>query len=303
MTGTNKSRPSGVWRLAGMFIAAASLLLAVAACGSAGIATGDGSSASDAGRSGGRPSSAQPADRRGGHPSSTSGSRSPRLSGSVTVSAAASLTEAFDELKADFEAAHPGVTLTLNYGSSGRLANQITAGAPVDVAAFADTTPMDTLARSHLLVGPARVFAHNKLVIVTKPGNPEQIESLADLADVGTVAMCASSAPCGKYGEAVLGSAGVRIDASRITRGQDAKATLGAVAQGDADAGVVYVTDAAASNLVDSVDIPDRLNVTADYPIAVVADSGNRSAAESLVDYVLGAAGQAILVRHGFLPA
>ncbi len=106
------------------------------------------------------------------------------------MSAAASLTEAFTTIKDDFVDANPGATVTINFGSSGTLATQITEGAPADVAAFADQAPMTTLDDAGLLAAPAQVFARNQLVIVTQPGNPKGITSLADLATVGTVSLC-----------------------------------------------------------------------------------------------------------------
>lgn len=231
----------------------------------------------------------------------TDATTTPAVTGAVTVSAAASLTEAFTTIKDDFTAAERGVTVTINFGSSGQLATQIRAGAPADVAAFADEAPMATLSDSDLLATPPKVFALNRLVVVTKPGNPGKVRSLKDLATVGTVALCAETAPCGRFAGQALQKAEVTIPPTSITRGPDVKATLTAVTEGDADAAVVYLTDArAAGAKVTTVELPDSENVVAGYPIAVTRAAGSPSAARAFEEYVLGPEGRAVLRRAGF---
>lgn len=231
----------------------------------------------------------------------TDATTTPAVTGAVTVSAAASLTEAFTTIKDDFTAAERGVTVTINFGSSGQLATQIRAGAPADVAAFADEAPMATLSDSDLLATPPKVFALNRLVVVTKPGNPGKVRSLRDLATVGTVALCAETAPCGRFAGQALQKAEVTIPPTSITRGPDVKATLTAVTEGDADAAVVYLTDArAAGAKVTTVELPDSENVVAGYPIAVTRAAGSPSAARAFEEYVLGPEGRAVLRRAGF---
>lgn len=226
----------------------------------------------------------------------------PTLSGTITVSAAASLTEAFTTIEDDVEAANPDAEITINFGSSGALSTQIQEGAPADVAAFADTTPMDALEDADLLAAAPRIFARNQLVIVTKPGNPDGITGLADLATVGTVSLCVDTAPCGRFADQILASAGVTVPETGITRGTDARSTLTAVSDGDAVAGIVYVTDAAAvADLVDTVEIPEADDVVASYPIAIVETTTDRELAEAFQDHVLSAAGQAVLAKAGFL--
>jgi len=221
--------------------------------------------------------------------------------GAITVSAASSLTGAFGTIKSDFVKAHPGTTVTLDFGSSGQLETQIEGGAPADVAAFADIATMQQLAAKGLLAVPSQTFATNRLVIVTKPGNPKGIKTLADLAHAGTVALCAAKAPCGKYAAQVLSGAGVTIPTSSITRGEDARATSSAVANGDADAGIVYVTDGeAAGSTVQTVAIPAAKNAIASYLIAIVKASGNEALAQAFMSYVLGPRGQAVLKDAGF---
>lgn len=232
----------------------------------------------------------------------TTTSAAPAVSGTIVVSAAASLTEAFTTIKDDFVKANPDADITINFGSSGQLATQIQEGAPADVAAFADTTPMTTLEDADLLAAPAEIFARNQLVIVTKPGNPKGITGLADLATVGTISLCADTAPCGKFANQILATAGVTIPEGSVTRGQDVKATLTAVTEGDAEAAIVYVTDAtAAGDAVDTVDLPEAENVVASYPIGVVAATADAELAQAFQAYVLSDAGQAVLEEAGFL--
>jgi molybdate transport system substrate-binding protein len=219
------------------------------------------------------------------------------------VSAAASLTGAFTKIGDDFEAANPGAEVTFNFGPSSTLEAQIEQGAPADVFAPADPANMDELGTASKLAAAPAAFARNELVIVTKPGNPRNVHSLADLATVGTVSLCGSDVPCGKYAAQVLQGAGVAIPESSVTRGQDVKATLAAVTTGDADAGIVYVTDAkGAGDAVATIDIPDDQNAIAVYPIAVLAGTGEQEVASAFVDAVTSDAGRATLQSFGFLP-
>jgi len=235
--------------------------------------------------------------------STTTTTTTPKVTGSITVSAAASLTEAFGKIGTDFGTANPGASVTFNFGSSGTLATQIQQGAPADSFASADTTNVDLLVNAGLVNGSPTVIAKNKLVIVTKPGNPKNVKTLANLATVGVVSLCGETVPCGKYADQALSSAGVTIPADKITRGQDVKATLAAVTQGDADAAIVYVTDAkTAGAAVGSVTIPDAQNVIATYPMVVLKSSGNTATAQAFVKYVAGPKGQATLASYGFLP-
>ena len=218
--------------LAVMIVAA----LALAACGSS---SSDGTS-----------TTAKPAN-------SSSSTTQPALTGDITVAAAASLTEAFTQIGKDFEAAHPGTKVTFTFDSSGTLSQQIVDGAPVDVFASADEKNEQKVADAGLVKGDPTVFARNRLIIVTKPGNPTGIKTLADLADAGVISLCGTDVPCGKFAATALENAGVTIPESSVTRGQNAKATLTAVSEGDAVAGIVYVTDAqAAGDAVGSVEIP-----------------------------------------------
>jgi len=224
------------------------------------------------------------------------------LTGAITVSAAASLTEAFTTIKDDFQQANPDAVVTINFGSSGQLSTQIIDGAPADVAAFADEAPMTTLDDAGLLAAPPEIFARNRLIIVTKPGNPKQVTTLDDLATVGVVSLCAETAPCGRFANQVLAAAGVTIPPANVTRGQDVKTTLAAVTEGDAEAAIVYVTDAAAAgDKVATVEISEVVNVIAKYPVAVIEATRNETVAHAFEDYILGDEGQAVLKEAGFL--
>jgi len=244
----------------------------------------------------------------GGSGSSSSGTTttggSAKVSGSITVSAAASLTGSFGQLGEQFQAAHPGTTITFNFGSSGTLATQIQQGAPADVFASADTETMNTVQTAGDIDGKPVIFARNSLEIVTKPGNPLGIHSLADLNKASVVSLCVTTAPCGLTAREALSKANVTIPDSKVTLGPDVKATLQAVTTGDADAGIVYVTDAmTVGSSGEAVPIKSSQNVITSYPIAVVKSTSNASLANAWIQYVLGPTGQKALRQAGFLPA
>ena len=223
------------------------------------------------------------------------------LKGEITVSAAASLTDSFVALAKAFRAANPKVKVRLNFGSSSTLVAQIQAGAPSDVIAAADMSSVEKLVASgHVVAGP-RAFARNSMAIAVKPGNPEKVKSIKDLARLKTIAMCGKAAPCGVYASSALSRAGVVVKESNITRGVDAKATLGAVVTGDADAAIVYKTDViAAGKSIQAVDIATASNVKAMYGIASIRGSKNGSLAKAFVDFVLSEQGWRILKGFGF---
>jgi molybdate transport system substrate-binding protein len=222
--------------------------------------------------------------------------------GNIRVFAAASLTDVFTKLRTDFKAANKGTNISLNFGSSGTLATQIQSGASADLFASADLTNMDKLVTARKVKVAPTTFALNEMQIVVKPGNPKGVRTLADLKDLKTIALCGVTVPCGSYAAAVLSGAGVTIPERQITRGADVKATLAAVALGDADAGIVYVTDVlAAKPAVAGVVIPDDDNITAVYPIAPIAKSSNLKLAKAFIAYVMSPAGQKTLARYGFL--
>lgn len=232
-------------------------------------------------------------------PTTTTG----KLRGGITVSAAASLTEAFTRMGSDFQKANPGTTVDFNFGSSATLAQQIQGGAAADVFASADGANMQKLVNGGQVTVEPTVFASNLLTIVVKPGNPQKVKSLADLAKLDVVSLCGATVPCGKYADQVLEGAGVSFDPGEVTRGADVKATLAAVTTGDADAAIVYVTDAkSAGESVDTVSVPTWQNAYAIYPIAPVAASSNQALADAWIRYTISPAGQKTLKSFGFLP-
>ena len=220
----------------------------------------------------------------------------------ITVSAAASLVNVYTEIGKQFEKANPSIKVRFNFASSSSLVSQIQSGAPTDVFAAADLTSFDKLLTSGNVVKTPKVFARNSMQLVVKPGNPLGIASIADLNKASVVSLCAKTAPCGAYAATVLSRYGVVISESKITRGVDATATLNAVSTGDADAGIVYATDAlSAKKSVATISIPAGKNVKAMYGIGVVRGSKNSKQAEAFISFILSPAGQKVLNTFGFL--
>jgi molybdate transport system substrate-binding protein len=217
----------------------------------------------------------------------------------IKVFAAASLTAAFNELGQQYTAANGGTKVTFNFAGSQALATQIQQGAPADVFASADTTNMDKVKD---LVGTPQNFASNLLAIVVEKGNPKNVKTLDDLASPDLkVVLAAPDVPAGKYDQQVLGKAGVTI--KPVSQEDNVKAVVTKVSLGEADAGIVYVTDVAAGGgKVEGVDIPKEQNVTATYPIATVKASKSQDKAQAFMDLVRSAEGQQVLNKYGFLP-
>lgn len=253
------------------------LLLATAACGS--------DSTSDRSPQGGE---------------STSAAVDGELRGTLTVFAAASLKKTFTEIGAEFEKAHPGVKVTFNFAGSSDLVAQLQQGAPADVFASADTKNMDKATGDSLTAAAPVGFASNTLEIAVPSGNPAKITSLADLARPGVrVVVCAPEAPCGSAA-AKVESAG-RIDIKPVSEEQSVTDVLGKVSSGEADAGLVYVTDVrAAGDAVEGVEFPESSSAVNIYPIAALKDSRNAAAAEAFVRAVTGDPGRGILAAAGF---
>lgn len=232
---------------------------------------------------------------------SACGTGEPRK-GSVTVFAAASLTEAFTDLQGALKASKPGLSVTYNFAGSGALVAQIQQGSPADVIATADTGSMQKL-RDAGLVDPPTSFAGNRLEILVPAGNPHRIATLADLASPGLkVVLADDTVPAGKYAAQALHAAGVTV--RPVSEEVDVKAAVAKVTLGEADATIAYVTDVeAAGAKAQGVPIPDAQNVVAVYPIAVVTASHNRAGAAAFVDAVVHGPGQDILRRRGFASA
>ncbi|MDQ1502707.1 MAG: molybdate transport system substrate-binding protein [Actinomycetota bacterium] len=225
-----------------------------------------------------------------------------KLAGDMTVLAAASLTDSFTEMGKAFEAANPGVHVKFSFDSSSTLANQAKAGAPADVFASADDANMkkttDTGAAQD-----ARPFTRNRLAVIVGKGNPKGVRSVKDFERVAWV-RCADGVPCGDYAKQILANAKVDTGAhppkslEANVKGVVTKVTTGAV-----DAGIVYLTDSkAASSNSETIDIPDDINVFANYPIARLKQGGHADIANAFIAFVIAAQGQNILAKYGFLP-
>ena len=218
----------------------------------------------------------------------------------ITVFAAASLQKTFTQLGQQFEAANPGTAVVFNFGGSSDLVAQLQQGAPGDLFASADTVTMDKAVTDALIAGEPSVFATNSMEIAVPPGNPADVDSFAALADPDvTVVVCAPQVPCGAATVAIEENTGVTL--SPVSEESSVTDVLGKVTSGEADAGIVYVTDVkAAGDTVETIEIPVAVNATNRYPIGVLAGSGSPELAEHFQDFVLGPQGQQVLADAGF---
>ena len=223
-----------------------------------------------------------------------------KLSGTVTVFAASSLTESFTAIGKDFEATHPGVTMKFNFEGSSKLATQINEGAPADVFASAAPANMATVTDEGNALDSPTVFVRNQLVIAVPKGNPEGIKTLGDLAKPDLkVALCAEQVPCGAASKKALDAGDVEL--TPVTLEPDVKGALTKVRLGEADAALVYRTDAnAASDEVDGIEFDESAQAINDYPIVVLKESENKAGAKAFVDYVLSEKGRTVLTKAGF---
>jgi molybdate transport system substrate-binding protein len=237
----------------------------------------------------------------GGSDDTASGGPGPAgVSGTVTVLAAASLTESFTTIGKDFEAAHPGTKVTFSFGASSALAQQVTSGAPADVFASASPATMKTVTDAGDNAGTPATFVKNQLVIAVPKGNPKGIDSLAALAKPDLkVALCAAQVPCGAAATKALAAAGAKV--TPVTLEADVKAALSKVKLGEVDAALVYRTDAkAAAADVDGVEFPESAQAINDYPIVVLKGAPNATGGGAFVAYVQSAAAQKVLIDAGF---
>jgi molybdate transport system substrate-binding protein len=238
------------------------------------------------------------ADAGGGSPQP--GSSSAGVTGSVTVFAAASLTESFTQIGKDFEVANPGSKVTFNFAGSSALATQINQGAPADVFASAAPANMKSVTDAGNADGTPTTFVKNQLVIAVPKGNPKGITGLADLTKPGVkVALCVAQVPCGAAANTALSAAGVKL--TPVTLEQDVKSALSKVKLGEVDAALVYRTDTkAASSDVDGVEFPESAKAINEYPIVVLKKGPNTTGAQAFVAYVLSDKGKAVLTQAGF---
>ncbi|MFB8078546.1 molybdate ABC transporter substrate-binding protein [Streptomyces sp. NPDC056013] len=257
----------------------AALLVPLAACGNS-----DDSKKDTAGPSGSASASAT---------ASTSGAPAANL----TVLAAASLTDVFKTAGAAYEKSHPGTKLTFSFAGSQELVAQVSQGSPADVLVTADTKSMDKVKAD---TGTPAIIAKNRLVIATGEGNPFKVDDLEDLADTKLkVVLAAPEVPAGKYSKQILDAQKVTV--KPVSQEPNVRAVLSKVELGEADAGLVYKTDAAsAADKVDAVEIPDDQNAIAKYPAATIKDSKNAEAAAAFVAWLSSPEGQKILQDAGF---
>ncbi|HKR49784.1 MAG TPA: molybdate ABC transporter substrate-binding protein [Pseudonocardiaceae bacterium] len=221
----------------------------------------------------------------------------------VTVLAAASLTDVFNKVEPRFEAANPGADLKFSYGASSDLATQIVNGAPADVFASANEKQMKVVADAGKVAGESKPFTTNVLTIVVPPGNPKGIRSFADLAkpDV-TELVCAPQVPCGAATKEI--EKATKITLSPASEEPDVRSVLAKVQAKEADAGLVYVTDArSAAGKVEQINFPEARDAVNVYPIAVVDGAPQAQLAAAFVAYILGPEGQRELTAAGFSPS
>ncbi len=232
----------------------------------------------------------------------------------LTVFAAASLTAAFTALGDTLTRRDPGVHVMFNFAGSQALALQLTHGASADVFASADEHWMETVRDSGLLAGAAQIFAHNRLVVIVPAANPARIARLQDLAHPGVkLVLAANAVPVGHYARAAVSALAAlpgfmpgfadQVLHNVVSNEDNVKGVVAKVQLGEADAGIVYVSDVtpAVAAAVHRFDIPAAANAPADYPLAVLRSRGNAAAAQAFVALVLSPTGQAVLVQQGFL--
>lgn len=223
-------------------------------------------------------------------------------SDTLVVYAAASLQEPFEELGERFEAAHDGVAVQFSFAGSSTLVAQIREGAPADVFASADTQNMDKLTGADLQGAEPVDFATNTLMIAVPAGNPAGVTDLASLTEDGLdLVVCAPEVPCGSATETVEHTAGIEL--SPVSEEQSVTDVLGKVTSGQADAGLVYVTDVRTADEVEGIAFPESGSAVNTYPITTVAGSENAALGDEFIDLVTGTAGQEVLAEYGFAEA
>lgn len=238
--------------------------------------------------------------------------RTANASQSLSVYAAASLTDAFTEIGKSFEAEHSEVTVVFNFGGSQNLRTQIEQGAPADVFASANTKEMDILvAQNFVTPNVPQIFLTNQLVVILPRNNPAGITSLEDLSNPGLkLVLAAEEVPAGRYARQVLenlnsifgGDYKDRVLANVVSNEDNIRQAVTKVQLGEADASIVYVSDAVAVPELQKIEIPVDVNVLAEYPIAVLAESTNSNLSNDFIAYVLSTEGQTILKKWGFTP-
>jgi molybdate transport system substrate-binding protein len=228
----------------------------------------------------------------------------------LTVLAAASLTGAFAEIAAAFEAENDGVEILYSFGASSQLAAQLVEGVPADVFASANWAQMEVvIAAGRIAAGSAAPFVSNRLTAIVPADNPAGIETLEDLATPGiALVLAATGVPVRQYTDEIVAAMPVDFQegfyANLVSEEENVRQVAAKIALGEADAGIVYTSDLTPdlSGQVLQIEIPDEQNVIAAYPISLLTDSAHAETAQAFIDFVLGSDGQAILRRWGFGP-
>ncbi len=233
-------------------------------------------------------------------PASSSAPSTSAAGGKIIVFAAASLKQTFTDIGEQFKTDNPGSSVEFSFAGSSDLVTQLTQGADADVFASADTNNMDKASQAGLLAGDPVNFASNTLTIAVAPGNPKKIASFKDLTQQGlNVVVCAPQVPCGSATQRVEQATGVTLNP--VSEESSVTDVLNKVTTGEADAGLVYVTDAkGAGDKVGEVPFPEAAGAVNTYPIAVLKESKNPELARKFVDLVTGESGQKVLSAAGF---
>ncbi len=232
----------------------------------------------------------------------------------LTIFAASSLTDSFNEIATAFKAQHAGVDITFNFGGSSTLATQLSQGAPADIFASANNTQMQVAQKANRIAGTPVTFAKNRLVMIVPTDNPAKIQTLHDLANPGVkIVVAADGVPVRDYTNTMLDRLAAdqaygdayktAVTANFVSEEQNVKDVVAKVSLGEADAGFVYLTDVTpdVSDKITKIAIPDTLNTITTYPIAVTNDSTNAQLAQDFIDYVISDAGQDTLVKWNFI--
>ena len=251
--------------------------------------------------------------RAAGTPSSTAAT--PKVTGALTIFAASSLTDAFNEMKAKIEAANPGTVITFNYAASSALRTQLEQGAKADIYASADTVQMDNAKKANLISGDSSLFVRNTPVIIVPANNPKGIATAADLAKPGVkLVLAAPVVPIGNYSRQIFDKIskdpaygadyGTKVLANLVSEEANVRQVVAKVQLGEGDAGIVYASDVtpAVRDQLKVITIPMPLNIVAEYPVAAVR-GGATAGSSAFIAYLLSAEGQSILQKWGFIPA
>jgi molybdate transport system substrate-binding protein len=245
--------------------------------------------------------------------SSAPAAASPPVTGKVTVFAAASLTDAFNEMGKAFQQRDPQAEVSFNFAGSPTLRTQLEQGARAEIYASADTANMNTALQNGVVADGGKIFARNSLTVITPVGSTQKVTSLADLGKPGIKLVLANAqVPAGNYAHQMLGlmakdatyGAGWpdKVLKNLVSEESDVKQVVAKVQLGEADAGIVYGTDvtSALASRLKTIAVPNQFNVVAEYPISIVKGAANTPAGRAFIDFVLSPAGQAILKKYGF---